>query len=135
MSARAPPKGCSLPRILPLRLGSSLQQVAGIPPSGRGGGGRGEPLGDAEASGNLIETLVPEPPCNTAYGVGPVQTIAPLLERAITHSLLYSLYFGLELEQRVRTCLGPAIWAAVLAELGLLLLCRMGPRVEPRLGK
>lgn len=71
MSARAPPKGCSLPRIiLPLRLGWSPQQVAGIPPSGRGGGGRGVALGDAEASGNLIETLVLEPSCNTSHGVG-----------------------------------------------------------------
>lgn len=71
-------------------------------------------LGDAEASGSLIEMLAPEAPCITSHGVGPVQAIAPLLERAITHSLLYSLYFGLELEQRVRTCLGPAIPAAAL---------------------
>lgn len=64
VSARAPPKGCSLPRIfLPLRIGSSPQQVAGIPPSGRGGGG-GLALGDAEASGSLIETPAPEAPCD-----------------------------------------------------------------------
>lgn len=88
-------------------------------------------LGDAEASGNLIEMLVPEAPFNT----GPIQVIAPFLERAITHSLLYSVYFGLEVEQRVRTCLGSAIPAAALHELGLLLLCRMERRVELRLGK
>lgn len=39
MSARAPPKGCSFPRItLPLLMGLSPQQVAGMPLSGRGGG-------------------------------------------------------------------------------------------------
>lgn len=92
-------------------------------------------LGDAEASGNLIETLAPEASCNSSHRVGTIQTIAPLLERAITHSLLHSLYLGLELEQRVRTCLGPAIRASALGELGLLLLCRMELRVEPRLGK
>lgn len=70
-------------------------------------------LGDAEASGNLIEMPAPEAPFNT----GPIQAIAPFLERTITHSLLYSVYFGLELEQRVRTCLGPAVRAAALQEL------------------
>lgn len=78
-------------------MGSSPQQVAGIPPSGRGGGG-GVALGDAEASGTLVETLAPEARCNTSRGVGSIQAIAPLVERGITHSLLYSLYFGLELE-------------------------------------
>lgn len=93
VSARAPPKGCSLPRIfLPLRIGSSPQQVAGIPPSGRGGGG-GLALGDAEASGSLIETPAPEAPCDPSHGVGPIQAIVPHLEKS--DYTLASLFTGL----------------------------------------
>lgn len=60
MPARAPPKGCSFPRIiLPLRMGLSPQQVAGMPP-GRGGGNLAGGGGGYERIGDLVEALAPE---------------------------------------------------------------------------